>query len=187
MRQIVFDWETWGLDRQWGVALVVSWLIHGGEKGPERGTLILRDYDTWRRGQRSIDRDLVADFLKVYGGCQIAYAHNGDRFDVKLMRTVALKYNLPMPRVKLVDPCAIAWKKYLLGRNSLDALASFLGLPQQKMHLPVDTWREALMDDDDEAWRLLVERCESDVDVLNAVAGKVTGDINMIDYSGSWR
>ena len=34
MRQEVFDLATWGLDRGWGVTLIASFLIHGGEVGP---------------------------------------------------------------------------------------------------------------------------------------------------------
>lgn len=187
MRQIVFDWETFGLDRGWGVALVVSWIIHGGADGPSRGTLKLRDYPSWKSGNRSCDRDIVADFLKVYGDCHIAFAHNGDRFDVKLMRTIALKYQLPMPRIKLQDPCKLAWNKYLLGRNSLEAVADFLGLEQSKIHVSPDTWRKALMDDDGPSWDTLVTRCESDVSILNEIASRVSGDVGMLDYWGSAR
>jgi len=192
MRQIVFDLETWGLDRGWGVTLVASFLIHGGAKGPEKKTLTLRDYPAWQKGRRSDDRELVEDVLKILSTGHILYAHNGDRFDVRWLRTVALKYGLDMPRVKLVDPCSIAWRKYLLGRNSLEAVADFLkdrfpNLRLEKFHIPPDVWRSALMDADDTAWEKLVTRCESDVEVLNSIASAVTGDVGLIDYSGSWR
>lgn len=187
MRQIVFDLETWGLDRGWGVTLVASFLIHGGPEGPKRITLKHRDTAAWKAGKRSDDHEMAEEVFRILGNGAIAYAHNGDRFDVPWLRTVALKYGLQMPRLKLVDPCQIAWKKYRLGRNSLEAVANFLQLKQSKLHLSPETWREALMDDDDAAWDLLVERCISDVDLLNAVAGRVTGDVGMIDFQGSWR
>lgn len=187
MRQLVFDTETWGLDRGWGVTLVISWLLHGGESGTTRGTLTLRDTPTWKAGRRSYDRDMVAEFLKVLRESHIVYAHNGERFDTRWLRTVALKYGLDMPRVKLIDPCAIAWRKYAIGRNSLEAIADYLELPVSKLHISPDVWRKALMDDDAESWGLLVKRCESDVDLLNRIAAKVTGDVGMVDFSGSWR
>ena len=190
MTQIVFDLETWGLDRGWGVTLVASFLIHGGIEGPTKRTLTLRDYPSWKKGSRSDDREMVTEVLNVLRCGHIAYAHNGDRFDIRWLRTVALKYGLDMPRIKLVDPCAIAWKKYLLGRNSLEAVADFLNLEEkgkQKLHISPDVWRKALMDNDDSAWRMLVERCESDVDLLNEVASKVTGDVGLVDFQGSWR
>lgn len=190
MRQVVFDLETWGLDRGWGVTLVASFLIHGGPEGPKQITLKHRDSKSWKAGRRSDDQEIAEEVFRILGGCHIAYAHNGDRFDFKWLRTVALKYNLQMPRLKLVDPCMIAWRKYLLGRNSLEAVADFLGLEEKgrgKLHISPNVWREALMDDSPEAWEELVERCVSDVDLLNEIAAKVTGDVGMIDFQGSWR
>ncbi|MGH8656868.1 MAG: ribonuclease H-like domain-containing protein [Gammaproteobacteria bacterium] len=191
MRQVVFDLETWGLDRGWGVTMVASFLIHGYAAGTKKVTLTLRDYTAWGQGTRSNDRDMVAAVFDELRPCHIGYAHNGERFDIRWLRTVALKYGLEMPRLKLVDPCMIAWKKYLLGRNSLEAVADFLELSEnkgkEKLHISPDVWRHALMDNDDAAWALLVDRCESDVDLLNEVAARVTGDIGMVDYSGSWR
>ncbi len=170
--------------------MIASFLIHGGENGPVKRTLRLCDYPSWRRGQRSDDRSLVEEVFALLRPCHIAYAHNGERFDVRWLRTVALKYGLDMPRLKLIDPCMIAWKKYLLGRNSLEAVADFLGLEEkgkEKMHISPDVWRHALMDDDEGAWGLLAERCESDVDLLNEIASHVTGDVGLVDFQGSWR
>jgi DNA polymerase elongation subunit (family B) len=186
MRQVIFDLETWGLDRGWGVTLVASFLIHG-DGDPKRITLKHRDSAAWKAGKRSDDHEMAEEVFRILGSCHIGYAHNGDRFDVKWLRTVALKYGLQMPRLKLVDPCQIAWSKYLLGRNSLEAVADFMGLKQSKLHISPDVWRGALMDDSDESWSLLVDRCVSDVDLLNAVARGVSGDVGMIDYRGSWR
>lgn len=187
MRQVVFDLETWGLDRGWGVTLVASFLIHGGSEGPKRITLSHRDSEAWKAGKRSDDHALAEEVFRILSSCHIAYAHNGDRFDIPWLRTVALKYGLQMPRIKLVDPCQIAWKRYRIGRNSLECVADFLGLKQSKLHLAPEIWRGALMDDDDECWSKLLERCVSDVDLLNAVASSVTGDVGLVDYQGSWR
>lgn len=187
LRQIVFDLETWGLDRGWGVTLVASFLIHGGPEGPKRITLRHRDSAAWKSGKRSNDKEIAEEVYRILGNGGIAYAHNGDRFDIPWLRTVGLKYGLQMPRIKLIDPCQIAWKRYRLGRNSLEAVSQFLGLEQSKLHISPDVWRGALMDDDEACWDLLRKRCESDVDLLNAVAGRVTGDVNMVDFSGSWR
>lgn len=187
MKQVVFDLETWGLDRGWGVTLVGSFLIHGGPDGPTFQTITLRDFKPWQEGRRSDDRDFAAKVFEILKPCHLAYAHNGDYFDVKWLRTVALKYGLEMPKLKLVDPCALARQKYLIGRNSLELVADFLGIKQQKLHVSTDVWRRALMDNSDVDWAVLKERCESDVTILNEVSARVTGDVGMIDYRGSWR
>jgi uncharacterized protein YprB with RNaseH-like and TPR domain len=190
IKQIVFDLETSGLDRAWGTTLVGCFLIHGLPEGPVMKTFRADEYDSWKKGRRSEDKSMVQDIqamLRKYGSGAIAYAHNGDRFDMKWLRTVSLKYRLDSWKIKLVDPCSVAWKKYLLGRNSLDALADFLKLKHQKMHLSPDVWRKVALDDDKRAWNLLVRRCQSDVLVLNELAGRVTNDVGMIDFNGSWR
>lgn len=187
MRQVVFDLETWGLDRGWGVTLVASFLIHGGPEGPKRITIKHRDSSAWKAGKRSNDKELAEECFAILSKCHIAYAHNGDRFDIPWLRTVALKYGLSMPRIKLVDPCQIAWKRYRLGRNSLEVVADFLQLKQSKLHISTEVWRGALMDDEDECWDLLHKRCVSDVDLLNEVASAVTGDVGLVDFQGSWR
>ena len=191
MRQVVFDLETWGLDRGWGVTLVACFLIHGAPEGPRHITLTHRESKAWKAGKRSNDSQIAAEIFRILSTCHIAYAHNGDRFDFKWLRSVALKYGLQMPRLKLVDPCQIAWRRYLLGRNSLEAVADFLGMSEeesgQKIHLSPDVWRGALMDDEDEAWQELVRRCSSDVEILNKISARVTGDVNMVDFAGSWR
>ena len=106
---------------------------------------------------------------------------------MRWLRTLALKYKLHMPKLKLIDPCAIAWKKYRIGRNSLEAIGDFLGVQDEKMHVSPDVWRHALMDNDDASWEVLKERCQSDVEMLNQIAAHMTGDIGFIDDKGSWR
>ncbi len=190
MRQVVFDLETFGLDRGWGITMIASFLIHGYPDGPRHHTLTLRDFTAWKEGRRSDDRQMAEAVFEILRPCHIAYAHNGERFDLRWLRSVALKYGLDMPRLKLVDPCQIAWKRYALGRNSLEAVADFLNLEEKgksKLHISPDVWRRALMDNSDPDWKLLVDRCESDVDLLNEVASRVTGDIGLVDYQGSWK
>jgi DNA polymerase III epsilon subunit-like protein len=186
MRQVVFDLETWGLDRGWGVTMVAALLVHGEGVGPKWYEFDLRSSPDWPN-VRSKDESLVAQVLKVLSTCHIAYAHNGLWFDFAWLRTAALKYNLPPVDMKLIDPVQILRRRYRLGKNSLEALADFLQLPQQKLHISPDVWRAALLDNSDEAWGLLKARCRSDVELLNAAAGRMTNDVGMVDSQGSMR
>jgi hypothetical protein len=183
--QIVGDLETYALSPDWGVTLVASFLIHGAADGPVKKTITARDMPSWKAGKRSQDEQLARAATAVLQGGHVCYFHNGNRFDIPWLRTLALKYGFEFPTIKLIDPAAIAWKKYRLGRNSLDAMAQFLGLEEQKLHVGPEVWKGAAFDDDDECWKILVERCESDVRVLNHLAARVTKDIGMIDHSGS--
>jgi hypothetical protein len=185
MRQVVFDLESYTLSPDWGVLLVASFLIHGGAEGPVTKTIDIRDSGGGWPDVRSNDKPFVEQILQVLQGAHIVYAHNGNRFDIPWLRTSAMRYGFRFPSVKLVDPAAIAWKKYRLGRNSLDALAQFLGLEEQKMHVGPEVWKRAVFDNSAADWQILRERCESDVRVLNAIAAKVTNDVGLVDYSGS--
>lgn len=183
--QGVFDLETYTLDRNWGVLLVGSILIHRGGP-PEITTYTLRESSGWphRRGD---DGELAEKVAKKLDECHLLIAHNGSRFDIPWMRTLALKHNFAWREKKLVDPCAVAWKRYKLSNNSLQTVANFLGLGQ-KMPLAESVWRDAILNDDSTAWELLKTRCESDVTILNAIAAKVIGSVNTIDFAGSaWR
>jgi RNase H-like protein len=186
MRQCVFDLETFSLTRSWGVTMVASLLIHGLGPEPQFYTFDLRDFSTWPE-KRSVDVGLVERVVGLLGQCEIAYAHNGERFDMRWLRSVCLKYGMAMPDIKLVDPCQVAWRKYRLDSNSLSSVANFLELDEEKMPVSQEVWRRALLDNSQADWDTLRQRCESDVRLLNAVASRVTKDIGMIDYTGSWR
>lgn len=186
LKQAVFDLETFALDRGWGVLMVGSVIVYGSGE-PKQYTFDLTETDAWREGRRSDDRQLGARILKVLAGCHVLYAHNGLNFDIPWLNSIALKYGMPRINAKLVDPVQVARRKYRIGSNSLSNLASFLDLPEEKMPVPAEVWRRAIFDGDAESWRILRERCESDVRLLAMVAGRVTDDVGMIDRIGSFR
>lgn len=184
LRQVVFDLETFALDRGWGVLMMGCLMVHGEGPDPKLYEFDLTQTKGWPN-KRSDDREVAANILDVLRGCHVAYAHNGRWFDIPWLNSIALKYNLPTLNIKLVDPVQVARRKYRIGNNSLAAIAEFLGLEESKMQLGPDIWRFALMDNDPEAWRQLRERCRSDVRLLNEVAARVTRDVGMLDYQGS--
>ena len=187
LRQAVFDLETWGLDRGWGVTMVGAVLVHDGAS-PEIQTFDLRISSKWP-DTRSDDSELGAALLKILYSCDVLYAHNGLNFDIPWLNSVALKFGMPgLVGKKLVDPVQVARRKYRIGQNGLAALAAFLGLEEEKMPVPAETWRRALLDNDQDSWETLRLRCESDVRLLNSVSAHVTRDVGMIDDRGSaWR
>lgn len=187
LKQAVFDLETFGgLDRGWGVLIAGCILIHG-QGAPQWLEFDLTQSKCWP-DKRSDDSELAAKIISELSECDVLYAHNGRNFDVPYLNTIALKFNLPRIRAKLVDPVQIARRNYRIGNNSLAAVTHFLGLPETKMSVAPDVWRYAVLDNDPVAWQTIRERCRSDVSILNAVAGRVTRDAGMIDQDGSaWR
>lgn len=186
-KQAVFDLETWGLDRGWGVLLMGCILVHGDGPTPKWYQFDLTESSGWPN-KRSDDSELARKILDVLQDCDIIMAHNGLWFDRKYLNTIALKYGYPSLMKKLVDPVQKARNMYRIGANSLSAIADYLGLPESKMHVPMETWRVAVLDNDENAWNTLRERCQSDVRILNAVCRRMRGDFGIIDTQGSaWR
>lgn len=182
----VFDLETYQLSAGWGVLLVGCILVHGGSEGPKWYDFALPDFPSWPE-HRSDDRDLAVAIYSVLSECQVWIGHNSAAFDVPWLNTLAAKYGLPPVERKLTDPVLIARRKLRVGANSLDALADYFKLDEQKMHLSPDVWKAALLDNDQEAWSTLRERCRSDVSILNKLAARLSPFVGVIDYAGSFR
>jgi hypothetical protein len=186
--QAVFDLETFNLNRNWGVLMVGS-ITTFGPNGTESVTFDLTESPSWP-DRRSDDSDLALKIMDVLDEAHVWIAHNGERFDVRWLRTLALKADVEFRTRKLIDPCQIAWRNYSLSNNSLGTITNFLfpDNPElRKMPVPEEVWRRALLDNDKSAWATLRARCESDVKILAAVAGRVMGDVGLVDTKGSWR
>lgn len=185
MVQGVFDIETWGLTRDWGVMLVFCMLVHRGGP-PEWIQYDITQSTTWP-DERDNDYELAVKALAAMAQCDILYAHNGEHFDIRWLRTLAALYKLPFNERKLVDPCKMGWRKYAFQSNSLENMAQFFNLKEQKMPVAKNVWRRAVLRNSPEDWEILRTRCKSDVSVLNELAGRISGDVGMIDRNGSWR
>ena len=120
----------------------------------------------------SNDRPVVEPIIERLNEFSILIAHNGVHFDNKFLNTRALALDIRglLPGIKIIDPCLIARKHLNLGRNTLDAIVTHLGLDEGKYHIPPEVWVKASHDHDREAMKILVERCKSDVRILERVA-----------------
>ena len=160
-----FDLETFGgLDPTWGR------LIVGVVKPWKEEPIVFRVNRV-----KSDDSKIVADVINELKKYAIIAAHNGLYFDVQFLNGRALEYNIPPipPEKKLIDPCQVARKHLGMRRNSLDAIAAHMHLDEQKMHVPAEVWVKAGMDNDKEALNILVERCVSDVRVLECLTERM--------------
>jgi hypothetical protein len=186
-RQAVFDIETWGLDRSWGVLLMATVLVHGEGK-PKIHTYSLRDSDAYKAGRRGDDAEV---FLKLYytlEPCAIWYGHNARWFDNRWINALCLKYGVAPLFRKLVDPCQVSKNRFAIANNSLASMQDFTDAENPKMPLGEKVWRDAILNDDDAAWEKLRERNISDVMALNELASKVAPFVGMVDFAGSaWR
>jgi DNA polymerase III epsilon subunit-like protein len=98
----------------------------------------------------------------------IIIAHNGIKFDVKVMNGRFFKYGLDLPApYQVIDTFQHAVKRFKLPSSGLNYIAKYLNLPQKK---PTDfkLW-VSCMKGDKEALTRMDEYCRQDVLVLEDV------------------
>lgn len=99
----------------------------------------------------------------------VIVAHNGDKFDLPMLRARMLKLGFQPPSPsRTVDTLKIARKQFKLPSNRLDSLGSFLGLGNKVEHEGYGLWKKVLAGDKD-AWSRMKRYNARDVDLLHDV------------------
>jgi uncharacterized protein YprB with RNaseH-like and TPR domain len=171
-----FDLETTNLSADFGVVLC-------GVVKPAHAEAIIFRADrlnrNWRQ-RRSDDRAVIRAIVDELDNYDIWVAHNGARFDVPFLRARLAALHMPtLPTKKLIDPVLLARNKLRLSYNSLDAIASMLGV-NTKTVVEGKQWLRAALDGDTRAMNYIVEHCVQDVLVLEKVVGALKA------YSGTY-
>jgi DNA polymerase elongation subunit (family B) len=122
---------------------------------------------TWDKNQD--DKFLLEDFIEVMNEADVIVAHNADNFDIKWLKTRALKHGLEMlPKYNTVDTLWLAKKHFYFNSNKLDYISKFLGF-EGKINTDPGLWDRVILDKDLEALLEMVEYCEEDVRQLEKV------------------
>jgi len=112
------------------------------------------------------DKKLVEKFIKILGEADEIVAHNGDRFDMKEVRTRAIKHGLLMyPHYRTNDTLKKARKYFNFQSNKLDYIGEFLKIGRKLDHEGMDLWTKT-MAGDKEATQRMIDYCEQDVILL---------------------
>lgn len=122
---------------------------------------------TWDSNQD--DKFLLEQFIEVMNEADLLVAHNGDRFDLKWIKTRALKHGLNMlidyPQF---DTLKVAKKKFLFNSNKLDYISKFLGY-EGKIQTEPELWDRVILEKDPEALQEMLDYCDEDVEQLENV------------------
>ena len=122
---------------------------------------------TWDENQ--CDKKMLKEFTKVLEEADEAVAHNGDRFDIKWLRTRCLIHRIPFPTyIKTLDTLKKVRSMFNFQSNKLDYIAEVLGFGN-KIKTDLSLWDRIILNKDKEAMKEMVKYCDHDVVLLEDV------------------
>lgn len=120
-------------------------------------------------GKEMCDKKLLQDFIKIANTADEICAHNGDRFDLKKIRTRCIYHRIPMfPDYRSLDTLKKAKSGFAFNSNKLDYIAKFLGVGAKLEHEGFNMWVKCMKGDKD-ALKDMIKYCEMDIVVLEDV------------------
>jgi len=121
----------------------------------------------WDKNQD--DKFLIEQFVEVLNEADLIVAHNGDRFDLKWIKTRALFHRIPMlPNYKQFDTLKVAKSKFNFNSNRLDYIAKFLG-HEGKNKTTISLWTDIMFKKCSKAMNTMLDYCDEDVRQLEKV------------------
>jgi len=174
MKRLFFDIETspnvvlsWGVGRKISIdysniikeraIICVCWKWEGSSKVYSL---------EWDKGD---DKKLLEDFIKVLNNADESIAHNGDRFDIKWLRTRCVFHQIEMPpKIKTLDTLKKARGAFYFNSNRLDYIGDYLGVGQ-KIETSYGLWKDIALNNCSKAMKKMVDYCKEDVRLLERV------------------
>jgi DNA polymerase elongation subunit (family B) len=116
------------------------------------------------------DTKLVKDFIQVIKHADELIAHNGDKFDIKELRTRAiLTGNLMFPIYRTLDTLKKARQYFRFPSNKLAYLGKALKVGRKLDHEGMKLWIDICEHNDKEALKRMLSYCVQDVILLEEV------------------
>lgn len=120
------------------------------------------------------DKQMLKRFLVVFNQADEVVSHNGNRFDIKWVRTRCIKHGITMmPNPISIDTLQSARLGFNFNSNSLNYIAKFLGLGEKLHHEGFDMWKDIVLKKDNVALTSMVRYCKQDVVLLEQVWDKM--------------
>jgi DNA polymerase elongation subunit (family B) len=115
------------------------------------------------------DKEMLKRFVDVANQAHEIVAHNGDRFDIKWMRTRLLYHRIPdISNFTSIDTLKDARSRFLFNSNRLDYIGQFLGVGKKIDTGGFSLWTR-VMAGDKKALREMVDYCKGDVELTERV------------------
>ncbi len=133
--------------------ICVSWLWEGSKKV---------HHLTWDKDQD--DKKLIAAFVPVLESADEICGHNSDAFDLRWVRTRAIKHGIPMsPDFVAYDTWKEAKKMFRFDSNTLDYISTYIGAKKKKETGGSKLWTAAVFDKCPKALKEMISYCDNDV------------------------
>ena len=137
---------------------------------------------TWDENQD--DKKMLISFINIANTADELIAHNGDRFDIKWIRTRCIYHRIPMfPQYRTLDTLKKAKSGFYFNSNKLDYIAKFLNVGAKMETGGYDLWKNVMANDLD-ALKTMGEYCDQDVIVLEAVYQEMKGYFKQNTHEG---
>lgn len=116
--------------------------------------------------EKQCDKELLKKFIPLMNEADEIIGHNGDNFDIKIVRTRAIYHRLPF-RVNIpsLDTLKKARTHFRFPDNRLDTIAHYLGVGGKIQHEGIRMW-DKVEDGEKQALINMVDYCDMDVIVL---------------------
>jgi hypothetical protein len=116
------------------------------------------------------DTKLIKDFIQVIKEADELIAHNGDKFDIKELRTRAiLTGNLMFPIYRTLDTLKKSRQYFRFPSNKLDYLGKVLNVGRKLDHEGMKLWIDICEHKNKASLKKMIEYCVQDVAVLEDV------------------
>jgi DNA polymerase elongation subunit (family B) len=174
-KRLFFDIETsYNIVKAWRAGYNLN--INPGDIIHERAVICVSwkwaDEDkvyNLRWDENQCDKTLLKEFTKVLLEADEVIAHNGDRFDIKWLRTRCLIHRLPFPTyVKSLDTLKKVKSMFNFQSNKLDYIAEVLGFGN-KLPTGMQLWDRIILKKEEKAMKEMLEYCNHDVVLLEDV------------------
>lgn len=172
---LIFDIETTPiLGRAYGVYntdilhIVKDWSVYSwAAKWHGQKQVIFRGINT------KTEKEILQELYDLVLQADILIAHNGDRFDIKKIKTRFAYYGFPpLPSLTTVDTLKILRKEFGLSKNSLDYACRYFRLERKAPSSQLD-WIDKMESGDKKVWNKIKRYNVQDVKILELLHDKI--------------
>jgi uncharacterized protein YprB with RNaseH-like and TPR domain len=143
-------------------------------------------YLKWDEDQ--CDKAMLQEFAKELAKADEVIGHNGDRFDIKWLRTRCLFHRIPFnATIKSLDTLKKARSAFNFNSNKLDYIAKYLGVGGKTETGGMKLWDDIIFDKCKTAMHKMVTYCKNDVVILEDVFQVMQSYIHQNSHVGVYK